>query len=103
MDFLLLGAEAIENTDVGEAHDILEEDIDIDEMTRRNGAYTSYVLIGASASHNDLETASIHSSGSSGSSANRVVVNVNKGVVLQDGRASNISIVSTESSDLGSG
>ena len=97
---LPLGAEAIENPDVNEAHDILEEDIDIDEMTRRNGAYTSYVLIGASASHNDLETASIHSSGSSGS-GNRVVVNVNKGVVLQDGRASNISIVSTESSDLG--
>ena len=101
MDTLLLGAEAIENTDVNEAHDIVEEDIDIDEMTRRNGAYTSYVLIGASAPNNvDLETASIHSSGSSGS-ANRVVVNVNKGVVLQDGRASNISIVSTESSDLG--
>merc|ERR1712223_209543 len=98
---LPLGAEAIENPDVNEAHDILEEDIDIDEMTRRNGAYTSYVLIGASASHNDLETASIHSSGSSGR-GNRVVVNVNKGVVLQDGRASNISIVSTESSDLGS-
>ena len=98
---LPLGAEAIENPDVNEAHDILEEDLDIDEMTRRNGAYTSYVLIGASAhSHNDLETASIHSSGSSGS-GNRVVVNVNKGVVLQDGRASNISIVSTESSDLG--
>merc|ERR1712223_857448 len=48
--------------DVNEAHDILEEDIDIDEMTRRNGAYTSYVLIGASAPNNvDLETASIHS------------------------------------------
>ena len=69
----------------------------LEEMTRRNG-YTSYVLIGAAP--ND-DTASIHSSGSVGS-ANRVVVNVNKGVVLQDGRASNISIVSTESSDLGS-
>ena len=115
---LPLGAEALavnqeepSETDQEATHEYLEgleeEDIDIDEMTRRNGAYTSYVLIGASApnnSHNDLETASIHSSGSSGgSSGNRVIVNVNKGVVLQDGRASNISIVSTESSDLGSG
>ena len=71
---------------------------ELEEMTRRNG-YTSYVLIGAA--QND-DTASIHSTGSSTGSANRVVVNVNKGVVLQDGRASNISIVSTESSDLGS-
>ena len=113
---LPLGAEALavsnseepSERDQEATHEYLEglqeEGIDIDEMTRRNGAYTSYVLIGASAPNNDLETASIHSSGSSGgSSANRVIVNVNKGVVLQDGRASNISIVSTESSDLGSG
>ena len=71
---------------------------ELDEMTRRNG-YTSYVLIGAAP--ND-DTASIHSGSGSVGSGNRVVVNVNKGVVLQDGRASNISIVSTESSDLGS-
>ena len=97
---LPLGAEALL-----EDQEVDEQDLDEDEMTRRNGAYTSYVLIGAAAGHqaggHDLETASVHSSGSGGS-GNRVVVNVNKGVVLQDGRASNISIVSTESSDLGS-
>ena len=88
---LPLGAEAL-----------LEEVEDLDdEMTRRNGAYTSYVLIGAA--NNDVETASVHSGHSRGSGGSgRVVVNVNKGVVLQDGRASNISIVSTESSELGS-
>jgi hypothetical protein len=86
---LPLGAEAV--------NDHPGEDNDDEDMPRRNG-YTSYVLIGAAA--ND-ETASIHSSASTGSGT-RVVVNVSNGVVLQDGRASNISIVSTESSDLGS-
>ena len=96
---LPLGAEAL-----SEANEDLEDEISEDEMTRRNGAYTSYVLIGASANPHDVETASVHSARSAGSggSAGRVVVNVNKGVVLQDGRASNISIVSTESSELGS-
>ena len=95
---LPLGAEALSE----EANEDLDQETE-DEMTRRNGAYTSYVLIGASAG-NDVETASIHSgrSAGSGGSGGRVVVNVNKGVVLQDGRASNISIVSTESSELGS-
>ena len=64
---------------------------------------------------NNKNNISLHFSRSGGSgqhSANRIVVNVkdaagaksgsNNCVVLQDGRASNISIVSTESSDLGS-
>ena len=85
------------------------EDLSDEEMTlRRQGAYTSYVFIGSSS--ND-DAGSVVSSRSAGS-GNRIVVNVkdaagaksgsNNCVVLQDGRASNISIVSTESSELGS-
>ena len=71
---------------------------ELDEMTRRN-RYTSYVLIGATP--ND-DTASIHPYSGSVGSGNQVMGNIKKSVVLQDGRVSNISIVSTKSSDLGS-
>ena len=83
-----------------------EEGVEIDEDTRvmmrhgtqpqGKGGYTSYVFISSS------DTGST----SSTSSGKKVVVNVKEPssncIVLQDGRASNISIVSTESSDLGS-
>ena len=99
-----LGAEALDPSLVENLEDLSDE-----EMTlRRAGAYTSYVFIGSS---NNDDAGSVVSS-RSGGSGNRIVVNVkdaagaksgsNNCVVLQDGRASNISIVSTESSELGS-
>ena len=83
-----------------------EEGVEIDEETKAmmrgnaaaaaKGGYTSYVFISSS------DTGST----SSTSSGKKVVVSVKEPssncIVLQDGRASNISIVSTESSDLGS-
>ena len=116
---LPLGAEAV-NPD-------LVDDLDEEEMakTLRHGGqrqgYTSYVFIssgkdedGAATAAAANDTASVVSAASSRGSnrsnrsrdSNKVVVNVKEPgascVVLQDGRASNISIVSTESSELGS-
>jgi hypothetical protein len=83
-----------------------EEGVEIDEEGmakvgmrggKGGGGYTSYVFISSS---------SDSGSTSSNNSGKKVVVNVKEPssncIVLQDGRASNISIVSTESSDLGS-
>jgi hypothetical protein len=66
------------------------------------------VFIGSAGNDDDASLHSSRSSGSGHNAGNRIVVNVkdaagaksgsNNCVVLQDGRASNISIVSTESS-----
>merc|ERR1712226_494528 len=117
---LPLGAEAIDP-------DTVVEEEDTEEMAstvrRNSGGYTSYVFIGSSdaQAHNthDNDTSSVVSgagshrsqrscgASSSTTSSNKIVVNVKDSgvgntsgcVVLQDGRASNISIVSTESSE----
>ena len=95
--------------------DILENiDPDMPPTIRRNsgGAYTSYVFISSDPSNDDV--ASVHSSnGSYTDPEGRVTVNVKESqaspvspntcvVSIQDGRTSNISIVSTESSELNS-
>ena len=115
---LPLGAEAIDQEN-------LEDEEDNEEMAstvrRNSGGYTSYVFIGSSDAQahsqrdNDVSSVvsgagshrSIRSNASSTTSSNKIVVNVKDSgigtsgcVVLQDGRASNISIVSTESSEL---
>ena len=92
-----------------------ESDIeDLDGMPptiRRNsgGAYTSYVFISSDPS-NDDQASVVSSNGSYTDPENRVTVNVKETCVspntcvvsIQDGRTSNISIVSTESSELNS-
>ena len=116
-DVLLDGACALEITqedldiDPELLRQLQEEGVEIDEDTRvmmrhggqaagaaGKGGYTSYVFISSS------DTGSTSSNTSS--SGKKVVVSVKEPasncIVLQDGRASNISIVSTESSDLGS-
>ena len=110
-DVLLDGACALEITqedldiDPELLRQLQEEGVEIDEDTRAmmrgaaaKGGYTSYVFI----SNSDTGSTSSNTS----SSGKKVVVSVKEPasncIVLQDGRASNISIVSTESSDLGS-
>ena len=86
------------------------EDIDMPPTIRRNsgGAYTSYVFISNEPS--DEVASVVSSNGSYTDPENRVTVNVKETAVspntcvvaIQDGRTSNISIVSTESSELNS-
>ena len=88
------------------------EDIDMPPTIRRNsgGAYTSYVFISNEPSNDEVASV-VSSSGSYTDPENRVTVNVKETAVsspntcvvaIQDGRTSNISIVSTESSELNS-
>ena len=87
------------------------EDIDMPPTIRRNsgGAYTSYVFISNEPSNDEVASV-VSSSGSYTDPENRVTVNVKETnaspntcvVAIQDGRTSNISIVSTESSELNS-
>merc|ERR1719305_57347 len=87
------------------------EDIDMPPTIRRNsgGAYTSYVFISNEPSNDEVASV-VSSSGSYTDPENRVTVNVKETTVspntcvvaIQDGRTSNISIVSTESSELNS-
>ena len=122
---LPLGAEAIDPDNILEDEDPEEM---ASTVRRNSGGYTSYVFIGSSDAQahtqlgaGDNETSSVVSgagshrslrstgAASSTTSSNKIVVNVKDSgvgntssgcVVLQDGRASNISIVSTESSEL---
>ncbi len=113
---LPLGAEAI-NPDFAEQLVDEEGNPITEEMAKTLGkrqGYTSYVFISSNndgKSNDNDDVASVASSVRSARSnrsgdSNKVVVNVKEPggscVVLQDGRASNISIVSTESSELGS-
>ena len=87
------------------------EDIDMPPTIRRNsgGAYTSYVFISNEPSNDEVASV-VSSNGSYTDPENRVTVNVKETTVspntcvvaIQDGRTSNISIVSTESSELNS-
>ena len=108
-----LGGECLDKLD-SEVEDILDNP-DMPPTIRRNsgsgGAYTSYVFISSDPSNDDVASV-VSSNGSYTDHAdNRVTVNVKEtGVVspntcvvsIQDGRTSNISIVSTESSELNS-
>lgn len=115
LETLPLGAEALtleqEPTDEvsgepGEPLDLEGLDEEMAKTLRnRNGGYTSYVFISSDPTQDDASSVvSVGSNKSVGD--NRVRVNIKETgancVVLQDGRASNISIVSTESSELGS-
>ena len=104
--------ESLDHLD-GEVEDILDNP-DMPPTVRRNsgsgGAYTSYVFISSDPSNDDVASV-VSSNGSYTDPENRVTVNVKEtGVVspntcvvsIQDGRTSNISIVSTESSELNS-
>ena len=92
-----------------EGEDLDLEDPDMPPTIRRNsgGAYTSYVFISSDPSNDDV--ASVVSSNGS-YKEDRVTVNAKEHAVspntcvvsIQDGRTSNISIVSTESSELNS-
>ena len=92
-----------------EGEDLDLEDPDMPPTIRRNsgGAYTSYVFISSDPSNDDV--ASVVSSNGS-YKEDRVTVNSKEHAVspntcvvsIQDGRTSNISIVSTESSELNS-
>ena len=105
------GSEAVEET-TGQTADSDIEDLDgMPPTVRRNsgGAYTSYVFISSDPS-NDDQASVVSSNGSYTDPENRVTVNVKETCVspntcvvsIQDGRTSNISIVSTESSELNS-
>ena len=96
----------------GETADSDIEDLDgMPPTIRRNsgGAYTSYVFISSDPSNDDGASV-VSSNGSYTDPENRVTVNVKETSVspntcvvsIQDGRTSNISIVSTESSELNS-
>ena len=111
-DQLVAGAECLDKLD-SEVEDILDNP-DMPPTIRRNsgsgGAYTSYVFISSDPSNDDVASV-VSSNGSYTDPDNRVTVNVKEtGVVspntcvvsIQDGRTSNISIVSTESSELNS-
>ena len=102
-----------DNLDSDILEDIDPDNPDMPPTIRRNsgGAYTSYVFISSDPSNDDV--ASVHSSnGSYTDPEGRVTVNVKESqacvspntcvVSIQDGRTSNISIVSTESSELNS-
>ena len=105
------GTEVVEEPgQTGQDSDI--EDLDgMPPTIRRNsgGAYTSYVFISSDPS-NDDQASVVSSNGSYTDPENRVTVNVKETCVspntcvvsIQDGRTSNISIVSTESSELNS-
>ena len=105
------GVEGVEEAGQrGEESDI--EDLDgMPPTVRRNsgGAYTSYVFISSDPS-NDDQASVVSSNGSYTDPEARVTVNVKETCVspntcvvsIQDGRTSNISIVSTESSELNS-
>ena len=105
------GTEVVEESgQTGQDSDI--EDLDgMPPTIRRNsgGAYTSYVFISSDPS-NDDQASVVSSNGSYTDPENRVTVNVKETCVspntcvvsIQDGRTSNISIVSTESSELNS-
>ena len=112
---LPLGAEAINPelvVDEENLENLTEEEMKTLRGQRNNsGGYTSYVFISSDPARDEVSSVVSSSSstvraGAAGPEGNRVVVNVKEPgsncVVLQDGRASNISIVSTESSDLGS-
>ena len=103
--------EAVEK-ESGETVDSDIEDLDgMPPTIRRNsgGAYTSYVFISSDPSNDDGGSV-VSSNGSYTDPENRVTVNVKETSVspntcvvsIQDGRTSNISIVSTESSELNS-
>jgi len=110
---LPLGAEAIDPDTIAPEDE--EEDEEMAKTMRNQRGYTSYVFISSDPGKAD-EAGSVVSAVSNGSrrsaasgpldaDGNRVSINVKESaascVVLQDGRASNISIVSTESSELG--
>ena len=106
------GSEEAVEKESGETVDSDIEDLDgMPPTIRRNsgGAYTSYVFISSDPS-NDDQASVVSSNGSYTDPENRVTVNVKETSVspntcvvsIQDGRTSNISIVSTESSELNS-
>ena len=108
------GAGLESNPDINNLESDLEDlelDPDMPPTIRRNsgGAYTSYVFISSDPSNDDVASV-VSSNGSYTDPENRVTVNVKETAVspntcvvsIQDGRTSNISIVSTESSELNS-